>query len=45
LLKLGALPLIGTRNENRIRNIVAAFDIELDRQDWHNLYNSTRIFK
>ncbi|HET8829098.1 MAG TPA: aldo/keto reductase [Pelobium sp.] len=45
LLKLGALPLIGTRNENRIRNIVAAFDIELDRQDWHNLYNSTRILK
>ena len=45
LLKLGALPLIGTRNENRIRNIVAAFDIDLDRQDWHNLYNSTRILK
>lgn len=45
LLKLGALPLIGTRNENRIKNIVAAFDIELDRQDWHNLYNSTRFLK
>ncbi|MEO5910927.1 MAG: aldo/keto reductase [Pelobium sp.] len=45
LLKLGALPLIGTRNEGRIRNIVAAFDIELDRQDWHNLYNSTRLSK
>lgn len=45
LLKLGALPLIGTRSENRIRNIVAAFDIELDRQDWHNLYNSTRLSK
>ncbi len=45
LLKLGALPLIGTRNESRIRNIVAAFDIELDRQDWHNLYNSTRLLK
>nr|WP_294895448.1 aldo/keto reductase [uncultured Pedobacter sp.] len=45
LLKLGALPLIGTRNQNRIKNIVAAFDIELDRQDWHNLYNSTRMLK
>ena len=45
LVKLGALPLIGTRNEARIRNIVAAFEIDLDRQDWHNLYNSTRIFK
>ncbi|OAQ40831.1 aldo/keto reductase [Pedobacter psychrophilus] len=43
LLKLGALPLIGTRNKDRIKNIVAAFDIELDRQDWHNLYNSTRL--
>lgn len=45
LVKLGALPLIGTRNEDRIKNIVAAFDIDLDRQDWHNLYNSTRLFK
>ncbi|RKD16137.1 aldo/keto reductase [Pelobium manganitolerans] len=45
LLKLGALPLIGTRNKGRIKNIVSAFDIELDRQDWHNLYNSTRILK
>lgn len=45
LLKLGALPLIGTRNKTRIKNIVAAFDIELDRQDWHNLYNSTRLSK
>lgn len=45
LIKLGALPLIGTRNEDRIKNIVAAFDIDLDRQDWHNLYNTVRIYK
>lgn len=39
LVKLGALPIIGTLNEERIRNIAAAFKIDLDRQDWHELYN------
>ena len=38
LVKLGAIPLIGTTNESRIRNIVNAFDIELDREDWYELY-------
>jgi predicted oxidoreductase len=38
LFRLGALPLIGTTNENRIRNIVAGFNISLDRQDWYELY-------
>ncbi|MFN9110464.1 MAG: aldo/keto reductase family oxidoreductase, partial [Bacteroidota bacterium] len=42
LVKLGALPLIGTTNENRIRNIVAAFDINLEHQDWYDLYNCSR---
>ena len=42
LVKLGALPLIGTMNEQRIRNIVAAFDVELDRQDWYELYHISR---
>lgn len=42
LIKLGALPLIGTTNEQRIRNIVSAFDIELDNQDWYELYNASR---
>jgi predicted oxidoreductase len=42
LVKLGALPLIGTTNEDRIRNIVAAFDIELDHQDWYDLYNCSK---
>jgi predicted oxidoreductase len=37
LIKLGALPLIGTKEERRIRNIVDAFDIELDHQDWYDL--------
>jgi predicted oxidoreductase len=39
LIKLGALPLIGTTNEQRIKNIVNAFSIDLDHQDWYDLYN------
>jgi len=38
LVKLGALPLIGTTSEQRIKNIVSAFDINLDNQaDDHRL--------
>ena len=39
LVKLGALPLIGTTNEQRIKNAVNAFSIQLDHQDWYDLYN------
>lgn len=42
LVKLGALPLIGTTNEQRIRNIANAFNIDLDRQDWYELYAASR---
>ena len=42
LIKLGALPLIGTTNEGRIRNIVNAFTIDLDRQDWYELYAASK---
>src|SRR6266487_192047 len=42
IVKLGALPLIGTTDEQRIRNIVGAFDIDLDRQDWYELYEASR---
>jgi len=42
LIKLGALPLIGTLNEQRVRNVVSAFDIDLDHQDWYDLYNVSR---
>ncbi len=42
IVKLGALPLIGTTSEQRIRNIAGAFNIELDRQDWYELYNISR---
>lgn len=42
ILKLGALPLIGTTNEDRIKNIANAFDIDLSRQDWYELYEAAR---
>ena len=42
LVKLGALPLIGTTDEVRIRNIAEAFKINLDRQDWYELYDVSR---
>jgi predicted oxidoreductase len=40
-VKLGALPLIGTTEEQRIRNITDAFRIQLDHQDWYELYQAT----
>jgi len=42
LVKLGALPLIGTTDEQRIKNIAEAFKINLDRQDWYELYSVSR---
>src|SRR5215216_150904 len=41
IFKLGALPLIGTTDEKRIRNIVNALSIELERQDWYQLYEAS----
>ncbi|MFD2163440.1 aldo/keto reductase family oxidoreductase [Paradesertivirga mongoliensis] len=42
LAKIGAIPLIGTTDEKRIRNIANAFNINLDRQDWYELYAASR---
>lgn len=42
LVKLGALPLIGTTSEQRIKNIASAFDINLENQDWYQLYNASK---
>jgi predicted oxidoreductase len=42
LIKLGALPLVGTRKEQRIRNIAAACSIEMEHQDWYDLYNTSK---
>ncbi|PSR55280.1 aldo/keto reductase [Adhaeribacter arboris] len=42
VIKLGALPLLGTRDEQRLRNAVNAFDIDLEHQDWYELYAISR---
>lgn len=42
LIKLGALPLIGTTSEARILNIVNAFSVELNNQDWYEIYQSSK---
>ena len=42
LVKLGALPLVGTTSGQRIKNIVNAFDVDLDRQDWYDLYHASK---
>jgi len=42
LIRLGALPLVGTRKEQRIRNIAAACSVNLDHQDWYDLYNASQ---
>lgn len=42
LVKLGALPLIGTTDEESIRRIVRSFDLTLDRQDWYALHTASR---
>lgn len=42
LARLGALPLIGTTDDQRIKNIAVAFTINLDRQDWYELYAVSR---
>jgi predicted oxidoreductase len=36
------LPLIGTLEENRIRNIVNSFQINLSHEDWYELYHATK---
>lgn len=38
LLKLGALPIVGTNDLARIRNATSAVNIELDKQDWYEIY-------
>ena len=42
LVKLGALPLIGTLDEQRIKNAIKAFNIELDHQDWYEIYAASQ---
>jgi predicted oxidoreductase len=42
--KLGAIPLIGTLEENRIRNIANSFHIQLEHEDWYKLYQAGQVW-
>ncbi len=40
LIKLGALPIVGTNSIQRIKNATSAVSIDIDRQDWFEIYFS-----
>lgn len=40
LIKLGALPIVGSNNLTRIKNATSALSINLDKQDWYEIYFS-----
>jgi len=40
LLKLGALPIVGTNSITRIKNATTALNVNLDKQDWYEIYFS-----
>jgi len=42
--KLGVIPLIGTLEENRIRNIADSFRINLEHEDWYLLYEAGKVW-
>lgn len=42
--RLGAIPLIGTLEENRIRNIADSFRIHLEHEDWYKLYEAGKVW-
>jgi predicted oxidoreductase len=41
LYKLGALPIIGSPDKKRIKNAASAYSINLSREDWYKIYNTT----
>ncbi len=38
VIKLGALPIIGTLDEQRLKNAAKSYQIDLNHQDWYELY-------
>ena len=40
--RLGVIPLIGTLQESRIRNIADSFRIHLEHEDWYRIYEAGR---
>jgi len=41
LYKLGALPIIGSPDKKRIKNAASAYNINLSREEWYQLYNAS----
>jgi predicted oxidoreductase len=42
LVKTGALPIIGSLNETRIRNAASAFSIDMTREEWYELFDAAK---
>ncbi len=42
LYKLGALPIIGSTDKNRIRNAASAYAVDLSNEEWYRIYNATK---
>jgi len=42
LHKLGALPIIGSKEKRRIQNAATAHSFELTREEWYYLYNAAK---
>lgn len=40
LLKLGALPIVGSNSLTRIKNATSAVNVNIDKQDWYEIYFS-----
>lgn len=44
LYKLGALPIIGSPDKNRIVNAASAYNIKLSNEEWYKIYNATKVY-
>ncbi|MCU0388361.1 MAG: aldo/keto reductase [Chitinophagaceae bacterium] len=42
--KLGVIPLVGSLQESRIRNIAASFGIDLEHEDWYRIYEAGKVW-
>lgn len=43
LMQLGTLPIIGSLNEERIRNAATASEIKLSQEDWYELFHIAKL--
>lgn len=41
LIRMGALPIIGALNKQRITNAARAFEVEMEHEDWYDLYQTS----